>query len=114
MNTPPVVYVVQHRPRLDIRPAEDYGKIEVLLPAGDQLYDLDHARQKMFSKLHRFTERDYILPIGHPVAIGLAIAIASRMNGGRTKILVYNPDLEQYSSTQMDLSDITPTKDVRL
>lgn len=110
----PHVFVVQHRPRLDIRPAEEYGEIKLLLPAGDQLYDTDHAVQKMFSNLHRFTERDYLLPIGHPVAIGLAVAMATRMNGGRAKLLLYNPKLERYSSVQIDLSNIQPSKDLRL
>lgn len=114
MSDESVVYVVQHRPKLDIRPAEDYGRIELLLPSGEQMYDTDHARQKMFSKLHRFTERDYLLPIGHPLAIGMAIAIATRMNGGRAKALIFNGKIGRYSSVQIDLSQITPTKDLRL
>lgn len=116
MRNGPIVFVVQERSRLDIRPAEEYGRIELLLQERDQMYDMDAATRRIFNKLHRFTEQDYILPIGHPTAIAVAVAIATRMNGGRAKLLVWNnqPGNRHYSSTQVDLSAITPIKEVRL
>lgn len=112
----PTVYVVQERSNIDIRPAQEYGKVELLLPEGEQMYDMSGAIRRLFRKLHKFTERDYILPIGHPTAIAVAVAIATRMNGGRAKLLVWNnsPEAKHYSSVQVDLSDIEPNKGVRL
>jgi hypothetical protein len=110
------VYVVQERKKLDIRPAAEYGDVVQLLPEHEQCYDMDAAVRRVFSKLHKFSERDYILPIGHPVAIAIAVAIATRLNGGRAKLLVWDgaPGVRRYYSTQVDLGSITPQKEIRL
>lgn len=112
----PTVYVVQERPKIDIRQAADYGEVKLLLDADEQMYDMDAAIRQIFNGMHKFSELDYILPIGHPTAIAVTVAIATRLNGGRAKLLVWNnaPGAKHYSSVQVDLSAITPNKEIRL
>lgn len=110
----PIVYVVQERRHIDIRPAQDYGPVLSILPESEQMYDMDSATRRILNKLHRFTEHDYILPIGHPTAIALAVAIACRINGGRAKLLVWDGKVGAYSSTQIDISGIPADTEVRL
>lgn len=116
MSEIPTVYVVQERKKFDIRPAQEYGEVVVLLHESEQMFDMDGATRRIFAGLHRFSERDYLLAIGHPTAISIAVAIATRLNGGRAKLLVWDssPAIRRYSSTQVDLSAITPNKEIRL
>lgn len=107
------VFVVQDRPQLDMSSAERYGDMIKIFPAQDQLYDPDAAVKKIMKWMPNFTERDYILAVGHPVAISAVTAAAARLNGGRFKMLVWHPDNREYYSVQWDLGAV-PQREVIL
>ncbi len=74
-------------PKFNIHAAEEYGNIVVMLP----YTNVSMAPQDMVIKLRHqlkdFSDDDYILPMGDPIAIGASIAIASTVNNGRIKLL---------------------------
>lgn len=107
----PRVYVVQERPGLEISKAERYGILIPVFPEHDQMYDPDAARKRIMRLMGNFTERDYILAVGHPTAIAAVTAAAARMNGGRFKMLVWHPDDRLYYSVQWDLGAV-PNREV--
>lgn len=107
------VYVVQERPKLDMSSARSYGDLVFVFPERDQLYDPDAAQKRILRHMGNFTERDYILAVGHPTAIAAVTAAAARMNGGRFKMLVWHPDDRVYYSVQWDLGRV-PNREVTL
>lgn len=106
MSTFSKVFVVQDRPQLDMSTAERYGLLIKVFPEKDQLYDPHAAAQRILKWMPNYTERDYILAVGHPVAIAAVTAAAARMNGGRFKLLVWHPDDREYYAVQWDLNDV--------
>lgn len=111
--TDPRVYVVQDRPQLDMSSAEMYGELVRIFPERDQMYDADAAIKRILRVMNNFTDQDYLLAVGHPVAISLVSAVAARMNGGRYKMLIWHPDNRVYYSVQMDTS-ISPAREVQV
>ena len=100
-NNPPKVFVVQEHPDYDYSPALEYGEAVALLSPYDKLYDMDLARRKMTSKLHKFGELDYLLLTGHPAAIALAALIAASFNYGRVKVLIWDRRMRRYHTAQI-------------
>lgn len=97
------VFIVQEHPDYDYSSAGEYGPIVTLLAAYDKLYDMDLTRRKLFSKLHKFSELDYLLLTGHPAAIALAAMIAAEVNNGRVKVLIWDRRLKRYHAAQITL-----------
>jgi hypothetical protein len=56
------------------------------------------------SKLHDFGDGDYIVPLGNPAVIGMAIAVAAECNDGFVKILDWIRDESRYRLVEMDLN----------
>lgn len=85
------VYVVQEAPGKNILSAEAYGPLVALLPSMMQIVvSATEAIEILNKKLRTFSDQDYLLAIGDPVAIGLASAIAAHCNGGRVKFLKWD------------------------
>ena len=74
-------------PKFNIYAAEEFGKIEVLLPYGNVSMAPQPMVVKLRHQLKDFNDDDFILPMGDPAAIGAAIAIASDFNNGRVRLL---------------------------
>ncbi len=74
-------------PKFNIYAAEEFGKIEVLLPYGNVAMAPQPMVVKLRHQLKGFNDDDYILPMGDPAAIGAAIAVAADFNNGRVKLL---------------------------
>jgi hypothetical protein len=72
-----MVYVVQEVMGRNILPAQKYGKIEVLLPQGQVAFLPGPTIYKLNQKLKNFSDNDYLLLIGDPVAIALCAIVAS-------------------------------------
>lgn len=83
----PKVYVVQEQYDKNVVPAQRYGQLEFLLPQGAVVISTGPSIFRLNQKLQHYTYEDYILPIGDPVAIGLAVAIAARVTDGKVKLL---------------------------
>lgn len=105
------VYVVQHHlrydpekgelsPRYDLTPAEAFGKLRFILDAKTTLQRPELVVAKMDLILKSFTDNDYLLPIGNPVMIGWAMALAAAHNEGRVAVLVWSNRDQRYSVTK--------------
>lgn len=75
----------------------DYGPIRVLMPAGRTACLPDVLAHHLRDGLSCLKAGDYILPVGDPMLMGLAIAIALEMHG-KINVLSYNRDSDAYDS----------------
>lgn len=88
----------------DLSPAAAYGDIELLLDTGVQVGIAMQPLIVSFKhKLRGFTDDDYLLPVGDPAAMGIAIAIAANYNSGKVKLLRWDRKQESYIKLQVDL-----------
>jgi hypothetical protein len=72
---------------INLEPAQEYGTLVHLLPAG-RLSEATHPMVlALREQLSDFSDNDYLLPVGDPVAICLAAAFAAAANEGRVKYL---------------------------
>ena len=118
----PVVYIVQEmkrwqwdpdlqedvlKPVHDMTPAAVYGDLKVLLDGAPIGIRLQGMIRTLREKLRGFTDDDYILPVGDPLAMGTAIALAAERNYGRVKVLRWDGRARAYIEAQMDLAKST-------
>lgn len=98
------VFIVQESPGKDLLSAADYGEVRILLPPerqvtfspGPVVHDLD-------SKLSDFSDSDYLVLVGDPVAIGIACAVAARWNNGRFNVLKWDRFERRYYPIRIEL-----------
>jgi len=111
----PTVFVVQEplkRNRVsgdlekvfDTTPALIYGKLETLFTNNSRVLAPHPTVLVAKKKLKDFSDEDFILAIGDPVAISIACCIAAEMNRGKYKVLKWARDVEQYVSIEINLS----------
>ena len=98
------VYVVQDIQGKNILPAREYGELDVLLPAGQITLSPGPTIFKLRKKLTNFSDEDYLLLIGDPIAIGLASMVAASFNNGRVSFLKWDKQERQYFSVKADLN----------
>jgi hypothetical protein len=98
------VFVVEAMPQYDLSPALKYGSIEFLMQHRE-VNPLNTAGMvaRMRGVLSLFTDDDYVLPIGDPVAIGVACALAADCNRGKFKILKWDKREKVYFSLLVDI-----------
>lgn len=87
----------------DLTPAREYGELEVLLPSGPVLITPHESVSHLRRKLANFTDSDYLLCLGDPVAIAAASAIVSDVNDGVIPLLVWDRHLRKYLSIKVDI-----------
>jgi|SRR5687768_4930248 len=76
--------------KFDFAAAEQFGEIVELLDPGDSPFKLEQAKQKLRKGLAMFTDEDYLLLVGSPVLIGLAVAVAADNNAGDVNMLQWS------------------------
>lgn len=91
------VYVVQRQLRRDesgrmvfahdFTPAENFGRIVVLLDHSASPYATKSVCTVLHNALCEFSDDDYLLLVGAPSLIGAAMSIAADYNDGRVKVL---------------------------
>ena len=92
----PVVYVVQET-TLNITPAARFGELQVLLPARAQVLITPQPLVRLLrGQLRGYTEHDYVLPVGDPVAIGAATALAAEPACGAVRLLKWDRQESRY------------------
>ena len=97
------VYVLQEMGR-NIRSAEKFGDLKVLLPDNRQIVlSSGPLTFKLRQELKDFNDNDYLLLIGDPAIIAIAGAVVSDVNGGRFKILKWDRDEKRYYDIEIDL-----------
>ena len=97
------VYVVQESPGKNISGAEQFGKIEILLPMGQVTFSPGPTVRRLRSSLHGYSDDDFILPIGDPAAIAIATAVAAAFNRGRFNILKWDRQEHLYIPVKVDI-----------
>ena len=97
------VYVVQEVPKFNVLPARKYGELELMLPPGQITLSAGPTVNRLKHKLRNFTDMDYLLLIGDPLAIGLAVAIASNANRGKARLLKWDRQEKQYYPLNINL-----------
>lgn len=88
--------MVQEPVGKNIIPALDYGEINILLPENQITFSPEHSIYKLQKKLKDFSDTDYLLLIGDPVAIALAAMIAGNFNNGKIKCLKWDRQEKKY------------------
>lgn len=104
-STQATVYLVQQDSRKNFTGALEYGSVEALLDEREEL-DMFNSRKiidKLRFGLQRVTEADYIIPMGNPVSIGLAFAIAAELTGGCFNALKWDGQEMRYFVVKIDL-----------
>lgn len=101
----PTVYVVQEMPNHDIAQAMKFGEIKILLPRTQQLaFSTAPTIRTLRRKLRDFTDEDFVLLTGDPVAIGLVCALAASFNGGRYTALKWDRRDFLYIPVKIDVT----------
>ena len=107
------VYVVQNPYKWDaqkqelvkkynLEPAEEYGDLVFLLSPTAAPFNPTPIIKELKENLTNFTDEDYLLLIGNPVLIGLAVAIAADTNEGNAKLLQWSGKDKKYLSIQVN------------
>lgn len=108
----PRVYVVQEvltyksgmaQPQYDLRPAALYGELEILLPCSRLPLATHSTIATLERKLRDFSDNDYLLPVGDPIAIAMAASVAAKMNHGKVQMLKWDRDNRAYIKVAFDL-----------
>jgi hypothetical protein len=114
----PNVYVVQEPlrreggivvPRINYNTLTPYGEVRFLFQWGDFKDDdvLENTAPiiwRLRAALHSFGDDDFIVPLGNPAVIAMAVAVAAECNNGSVKILDWIRDETRYRVVTMDLN----------
>jgi hypothetical protein len=98
------------RPRVDLRPAEKYGKLCYLIDWCN-LDEADPAAllHELRTGLKDYNDNDYLLMVGNPTLMALAALVASEQNDGRIRLLYWRREQRRYTIVNIDL-DAPPPK----
>ena len=98
------VFITQELRGRDVTDATEFGDLEILTSSKNQTsYSTQPTIRKLNSSLYKFSDEDYLLLSGDPVAIALAAAIAAKYNRGRFKMLKWDRLENKYFPLQADL-----------
>jgi hypothetical protein len=102
------VYAVQEQHRFDsdkrklvprfssVKAAEKFGRLQYLLSPSAAPWAVDSVLHDLNERLTTFSDDDYLLLIGNPILIGLAVSTAARWNNGFVKMLQWSGKDKQY------------------
>lgn len=83
--------------KYDLSPAERFGRLVSILPVGHGTSDPGAMMRSMEDALRDFSDWDFMLAVGDPFAIAMAVMTAARHNGGRVQLLKWNRGAGEYS-----------------
>lgn len=83
-------------PKFDVSPAEEYGQVEYLLSPTASPFLPETLLGELHQKLKDFNEDDYLLLIGSPVLIGIAVGIAADYTDGMVNVLQWSGKAGKY------------------
>lgn len=90
-------------PKHDLTPASVYGELEVLINRNNIGIAAQPVVAELRHRLRDYSDEDYILAVGDPVAIGLAISVASDANRGRVNVLKWDRQTRKYISLNANI-----------
>lgn len=91
-------------PTVNIAPAEQYGEVVTILPPGAQFYAAAETTRLIKQRLHEldYQQGDYLVPLGNPVIMAVASAIAARRSNGCLNVLVWDRQTSSYVSYELE------------
>lgn len=99
-----MVYVTQEQPGKNITPAMEFGELKVLLPPGlEVVHSAGQTAERLKVLLSDYGDDDYLLLIGDPITIGIAVAVAGFWNNGRVKMLKWDRQERRYLPVECKL-----------
>ena len=99
-----MVYVVQEDSNKNLLAAQEFGEIRYLFPEGKNImFSAGHVVRQLMGMMQKFCDKDYLLLVGDPAAIGIATAVASHWNKGRIKMLKWDRIQQKYFSVSANL-----------
>tara|TARA_R100000656_G_scaffold101466_1_gene73819 strand:- start:222 stop:527 length:306 start_codon:yes stop_codon:yes gene_type:complete len=98
------VFVVQEPDASkNILSANDFGELEFILPARENMmYSSAPTVSRIKHALRNFTDEDYLLLIGDPAAIGVAVHFALKNNRQKAKLLKWDKREYRYYSIEVE------------
>ena len=98
------VYIVQENPNVNVIGAGRFGDLIPLLPPGRQItLSSSPVVRLLKNKLKDFNDKDFLLAMGDPVAIGIASMVASDINNGKVNMLKWDRENQCYYNVYIDL-----------
>lgn len=91
--------------KLDLSPASEWGEPIILLAYDQSLPDATKTIRLLTDKLATFCDNDYLVPIGDPVLMCAATAVAAFRNSGRVKLLKWDRKHSAYFPIQLDIKE---------
>jgi ABC-type sugar transport system substrate-binding protein len=77
-----------------------------LLPPGQVMLATAPTIRVLRDKLRSFSDSDFLLAIGDPMAIGMSVAIAAGFNSGKIKMLKWDRQEHRYYALEADLTGV--------
>lgn len=101
----PRVFVVQETD-LNLAKATRFGELVPVLPGRLNItMSPQPVIRQLRLALRDINDGDLILPVGDPVAIGLAFTVAASLNNGRFRALKWDKQLNDYYTVAVDVYD---------
>lgn len=88
-------------PKFDVSPAEEYGQVEYLLSPTASPFRPETLLGELHQKLKDFNEDDYLLLVGSPVLIGIAVGIAADYTDGMVNVLQWSGKAGKYTPVEI-------------
>ena len=98
------VFVIQEPDaNKNILSASDFGELEFVLPARENMmYRPAPTVARIKHALRNFADEDYLLLIGDPAAIGVAVHIALQNNRQKAKLLKWDKREYRYYPVEVE------------
>ena len=100
------VYVVQKPDeRQNILSATDYGELVFILEdnKSNMMFSPKPTSSKIMNKLKYFNDKDYLLLIGDPAAIGISVYYALHFNRGKANLLKWDNREHRYYNIEVSI-----------
>jgi rubredoxin len=94
-------------PKHDLTPASAFGDLQILINRNQIGIAAQPIVAQLRHDLRDYSDDDYVLAVGDPVAIGLAISVAADSNRGRVNILKWDRQTRQYISLSANIREYT-------
>jgi helix-turn-helix protein len=99
-----IVFVTQECEGKNLLPASRYGNISILLERNTQVgFSAGQVTRQLDFRLSKFNDNDYLVLIGDPVIIGIAVAMACKWNQGRVNVLKWDKQERVYYPVSINL-----------
>lgn len=98
------VYAIQEVKGKNLLSATEYGELTFLLsPKENIMFDATPVVKRISSGLENFTDEDYLLLIGDPIAIGIATYYAAKNSKAKVRFLKWDNREYKYYPVEVEL-----------